>query len=93
MIFRYPIEVRGYQELSIPGPAKVLSVARSREAPNDYIDMWVYTEVGEPEWRVPVWIVGTGNLMPPELSPLTPFIGTVVCPNDLVWHVFAKGSK
>lgn len=93
-IFRYPLDIADYQELKIPYPAKIISVAPSRDHPNTQIDMWAvagsdYTKT------VAVAIVGTGNPIPNyvDVHSLTSFIGTVVAPNRLVWHVYETSPR
>lgn len=95
-IIRHELEITDYQEIRVP-EGEFLSVAVSRSAPNTAIDMWTLDKETNPRPRVvAVYVVGTGNPMPTELDtdgkfltrwPRT-FLGTVVTPSGLVWHVF-----
>lgn len=52
--------------------------------------MWSLDNDGGP-FRIGIYIIGTGHTMPVELAvafPAPRFIGTVVTPSELVWHVF-----
>ena len=108
MVFRYPLKIEDYQEVSVPTAYQVLSCAPARDQyamENLYgpprlthgIDLWI--KVGPSHLNTDLWIyiVGTGNPMPEH--PRTGgsldlnFIGTCVMPNDLVWHVFVGPTK
>lgn len=98
-IIRHAIEITDYQTVTLPHDGDLLSVAQSRTERNALIDLWsIDYEGGEPQAKG-IYIIGTGNPMPAQLSgPVSPtpgkpfpwrqFIGTVVTPCGLVWHVF-----
>ena len=95
-VIRHELEIADYQEIPVP-EGEFLSVAVSRSAPNTAIDMWTLDKEVSPRPRVvAVYIVGTGNPMPTQLDTddqvwartWRHFIGTVVTPSGLVWHVF-----
>lgn len=88
-ILRFPLKITDYQSVFIPGPSRVLSAAVSRTDPNGEIDMWALATNGAVVNQVGLYIVGTGNPIPPQLSHYgdSQFIGTVVTPSGLVWHV------
>jgi hypothetical protein len=102
-ILRHAIGIVDYQTLELP-TGELLSVAQSRTLPDHSIDLWsIDRETGWPN-RVGIYVIGTGNPMPDVLrsdddrfnagDPVTGegwrrFIGTVVTPSGLVWHVFA----
>jgi hypothetical protein len=93
-IIRHEIAITDYQEVRLPADGELLSVAMSRTLPNAALDVWsLDRRFGEPR-KVGLYVVGTGNPMPPpimdrSLSMLhASFLGTVVTPSGLVWHVF-----
>jgi hypothetical protein len=96
-VIRHQIAITDYQVIDIPAAGTLLSVERSRTIPDHGIDLWSLDyEYGDAR-TVAIYVVGTGNPMPlalaRRLSPPTaladkPFIGTVVTPSGLVWHVF-----
>lgn len=100
-IIRHSIAITDYQTIKLPGEGQPLSVALSRNLPDHAIDLWSLDEqIGDPR-AVGVYVV---NPMPDTLAThlswlphnprslipptLTKFIGTVVTPSGLVWHVF-----
>ncbi|ATN88582.1 hypothetical protein SEA_JALFARM20_98 [Mycobacterium phage JalFarm20] len=94
-ILRHQVAITDYQEIEIP-EGQLLSVAVSRTLPNTAIDLWsLDMENGYNELHA-IWIVGTGNTFPAQLAkPVIgrrEFIGTVVTPSGLVWHVF-EGAR
>lgn len=98
-IWRYQLQITDRQTVRMPFGYTLLSVAPGRPTPavigyNHHIDLWVQVPVradpgaGEfTEVPVDIQIMGTGYSMPQV--PLA-FIGTVVMPNELVWHVFER---
>lgn len=97
-VLRHQIAITDYQVLKVPWPPELLSVAVSRVLPNRAIDLWsLDLEDGSRQGDVGIYVVGTGNPMPDALAfsgnPFASdrgrkFIGTVVTPSGLVWHVF-----
>lgn len=101
-VFRSQIGITDYQVLDLANNAQLLSVAVSRTIPNHGIDLWWLDRDsgGWPDQEVAIYVIGTGNPMPDELLdhdewsghppnlPLRRFIGTVVTPSGLVWHIF-----
>lgn len=103
-ILRVEVEVTDFQVIELPNPARILSVAPARTG-GERIDVWFidYEDQAVVKLRsakagrqatvdVGLWIVGTGNPMPPMLDNAD-FLGTCVMPSDLVWHVFAGSVK
>lgn len=82
-ILRYPLFLTYRQKLTLPSNFVVRHVAPGRATDVD-IDLWA--EVDDANHYVPVnvWIVGTGH----EISFGGAHVGTVVMPDDYVWHVF-----
>jgi hypothetical protein len=87
-VLRYQLDITDYQQVVMREPAKVVSVAQSRSNPNGVIDLWA---IGGDEYQsrqVDIFIVGTGHPMPGFIN----FLGTVITPNGLVWHVWEGTS-
>lgn len=83
-IYRDGIPVTDYQKIST---GTVLSVAASRTGRSDVIDLWYETT---PLEMTGIYIIGTGNPVPWNQFTRADFtfVGTVVTPSGLVWHVF-----
>lgn len=89
-VIRHVLSITDYQVVDLPARGSLVSVAVSRTAPDDLIDLWSIDEQVEGGRQVGVYIVGTGNPAPVGIShpAIRRFIGTVVTPCGLVWHVF-----
>lgn len=86
-IIRHQILITDYQTIALPAEGELLSVAQSRTLPDRAIDLWsLDTQRGEP-MQAGVYVVGTGNPMDCALEHGRNFIGSVVTPSGLVWHV------
>lgn len=90
-ILRHSVGIVDRQVITLPAAGELLSVAASRVTPDHALDVWsVDFELGDP-MPVEVWIFGTGNPIRGEAEEAVlagNFIGTVVCPGGLVWHVW-----
>jgi len=92
-VLRYPLDITDHQQVTIREPARIISVAQSRSDPFGSIDLWA---IGGDDYRnkqVDIYIVGTGHPMPNgmaiySLTGFSNFLGTVITPNELVWHVW-----
>ncbi|WP_027500826.1 DUF7352 domain-containing protein [Rhodococcus sp. UNC363MFTsu5.1] len=84
VIHRVTIPVADRQLVAIHAGGQVLSVAPTRDGGSDHVDLWFTTypaeDRGDQRW---IHIAGTGHHRPPGR-----FVGTVVTPSGLVWHVF-----
>ena len=83
VIHRATLEVTDRQLLAIHPGGQILSVAPTRDGLSSQIDVSFTTYPGhgiETRW---IHIAGTGHPVPPGR-----FVGTVVTPAGLVWHVF-----
>lgn len=89
-VFRFPLQITDRQAVHMPLGARILSVNRSRVQPNLEIDMWALCDDDPNLQSAPtdVFIHGTGHPVDEYYS--SHFIGTVVTPSGLVWHVFAR---
>lgn len=89
-VLRYRLAITDEQTVIMPQPANVLSVAVSREDPNGLIDLWAIGGDGYRPVEVPIFVHGTGH---PMIDAPSAFVGTVVTPNQLVWHVFRGANR
>lgn len=82
-IYKYPLKIQDKQELSLPSPARALSVG----VQGGKLVLWA---VVDPDGTVfqPCQIVIYGTGHPIEDEGEYKFLGTVQMPNGLVWHVF-----
>lgn len=85
-IWKFPLQIIDYQEIDIPYPATILSVAEQ----HGNIVLYALVKPGETlTHRCEVWIIGTGHDVP--LAPSANFVGTVKLLNGaLMFHVFAE---
>lgn len=84
VIHRITIDVEDEQALVLHPASQILSVAPTRDGGSGQVDMWFTAYPHETTHHErPVYMAGTG--MP---RPQGRFIGTVVTPSGLVWHVF-----
>lgn len=89
-IHRVSVIVEDYQELDLTGLP--ISVAADRVGFSDRFDLWYeHLDGDRPAFkRFPIWVFGTGHPVP--WTALNRhhwhFIGTVVTPAGLVWHVY-----
>lgn len=104
-IYRLSLPVKDYQEIKLTGP--VISVAPDRGnsavggwGSSDVFDLWyehgTWTFVDDPPGiSFGIYIFGTGHPLPWTAHTRVnwQFIGTVVTPSGLVWHVFQGPVK
>lgn len=95
-VLRWQLGVVDHQVLAVPAPGRVLSVAASRSIANYGLDLWTIADETTERVTYDVYVVGTGNPMPAALTGVrlvleSNFVGTVVTPGGLVWHVWAVG--
>lgn len=87
VIHRVTLDVTDAQLIAIPHVGQVLSVAPTRDGGSSQIDLWFTTSPGEPNGKRWIYMAGTGHPLPDGR-----FVGTVVTPSGLVWHVFEGDS-
>lgn len=100
-IYRISVEVEDIQELDLTGPP--ISVAPSRNGRSAVFDLWYehYDQTDSPPYeprmggRFRIFIFGTGHPVPwtPYTRHAWRHIGTVITPNDLVWHIYVGPAK
>ena len=83
-IWKFPLEITDRQDIKMPGEPKILSVGLD---PKGVPCLWALVQPGNPEWRISVHIVGTGN--PAENAVGQTFVGSFV-QGPFVWHVFTN---
>lgn len=90
-VIRHQIAITDYQEVTLPASGKPLSVALSRvpDLQNHAIDLWSLDYQMLAAKTLSIYVVGTGNPIPEGVG-IDSFIGTVVTPSGLVWHVFGE---
>lgn len=82
-IHRLALPVQDVQFVEMSSASEILSVAPTRDGRSDVIDMWFTAYPNESTRRRAVRMAGTGHPLP-----FGRFVGTVVTPSGLVWHVF-----
>lgn len=83
-VYKYPLEVKGAQKVSLPMGARILSVMNQREE----IVLYAYVDPEQTEtedWHV--FVLATGE--PRGMHPEAEFLGTVaMMDGSLMFHVF-----
>lgn len=83
-IFKYPLVCcTGSQQVALPKGAVILSVG----AINRGLALWAQVDATEPDRAHLVTLYWTGTEIVGDPGK---FIGTVIEPNGLVWHIFVK---
>lgn len=87
-IYRIPVEVKDFQELMLSG--KPISVAADRAGRSDMFDLWYENDPDNVPMTRGLHVFGTGHPLPWNRFTRVDyvFLGTVVTPADLVWHVY-----
>ena len=80
-IYKYPITETDLQGVKMPQYAKIVHVGKD---PRGDLCLWAEVDTAYEMETVPIYIIGTGNPMPPE--PVN-FIGTVKV-DIYMWHVY-----
>lgn len=87
-VLRTRLSIADNQTVAMHPGGEILSVAYPRDGRTDAIDMWFTSYPFTPEHTEStrtVHVVGTGDERPDGR-----FVGTVVTPSGLVWHVFEQ---
>jgi hypothetical protein len=90
-ILRHELDIVDQQTVQLPCNGELLSVAMSRTDPDYRIDLWSVDYGTGIARSVDVFIIGTGNRISTaaeEAILMGKFLGTVVTPSALVWHVW-----
>ncbi|WKK11954.1 hypothetical protein QYN14_25745 [Rhodococcus ruber] len=83
-VLRCTIAIDDYNTVTIPDDAKIVHAAPCRIQPNERIDVWYETSSPTQRLWTRIHVEGTGH----PVAESTTHIGTVVCPNGLVWHLY-----
>jgi len=88
-VHRTNVEITDATPVALPYRAHLLHVAPCRRNPNTHIDLWYETDPARDHWRThTLHFEGTGHPLVDDAL----YVGTVVCPNDLVWHVYLDAA-
>ena len=87
-IYRYELKITDYQVISTTTPPLAVAPGRNHNG----IDLWAFNIENVKTVPRSIYILGTGNPISVFLD-LNRYIGTVVMPNGLVWHVFEGSVK
>lgn len=92
-IHRVTVNVEDYQELELTGPP--ISVAASRDGGSDTFDLWFEHMDDCRQHPYAMLVFGTGHPVPWSRHSRHGyrFLGTVVTPSGLVWHVYTGHRK
>lgn len=93
-VLRYSVPIQDSFHLPLFPGAVPLSVANSRLQPGSHIDVWVRTPRARHERSaeyIVLRIAGTGH--PVDDADATEFLGTVITPQGLVFHVFYRRAS
>ena len=80
-IWKYPLELKGLQNISIPEGAEILHCAIQ----NDGIFLWALVDPSLPLQRREIEMIGTGNEVSEDEE--RKYISTII-DGALVWHIF-----
>lgn len=81
VIFKYPLELTGLQQIEMPADARILHVGMQRDIPT----LWALVEPNAQETTRGFHIVGTGH----EASPSWTHLGTcLTSDHQFAWHIF-----
>lgn len=88
-VWRTTIEIADAVTAELPARSKLLHVAPCRDYPNTRLDVWFEIPAEPTPMRVHTFHVeGTGHPLVDDAL----YVGTAVCPNGLVWHVYLDAS-
>ena len=79
-IWKFPLELKGLQNISIPEGAEILNCAIQ----NGGVFLWALVDPSLPLQRREIEMIGTGNQIPEEERR---YISTII-DGALVWHIF-----
>ena len=79
-IWKFPLELKGLQNISIPEGAEILNCAIQ----NGGVFLWALVGPSLPLQRREIEMIGTGNQIPEEERR---YISTII-DGALVWHIF-----
>lgn len=82
VIWKYVLEIKDVQQISMPESAKLLTV----QVQNNALCLWALVDKAKPMVEKMIKIYGTGNEIP-FFTRAKDYIGTVQM-GQLVWHVF-----
>ena len=86
-IYKYPIEIRDEQTISVPKDSKILAI----QTQNEQLVVYALVDINQKEMQtIEIRIFGTGHDLDINMTSWT-YLGTVMTYHDkLVWHIFYK---
>ena len=92
-IHRQVIDITDEQTISARGLSRVLAVDSSRSR-HGKAEVWFETDSDKEEAEITLWTIGTGNLIPDEVSRFGNYVGHYFADNNrFVGHVYASAPK
>lgn len=89
-IWRQVIDITDEQTISARGLSRVLAVDSIRGK----VEVWFEIDSDKEEAEITLWTVGTGNLIPDEVSRLGNYVGHYFADNNrFVGHLYASAPK
>ena len=89
-IWRQVIDITDEQTISACGLSRVLAVDSRRGK----VEVWFEIDSDKEEAEITLWTVGTGNLMPDEVSRFGNYVGHYFAENNrFVGHLYASAPK
>lgn len=86
-IWKFPLQITDVQIVTLPVDSEILSVAMQ----GNVLCLWAMCDPDSRSHRREIEIIGTGNPIEDAHRQFERrFIGTVLCPSGLVWHVFER---
>ena len=86
-IWKFPLEIKDYQEIHIPSAHRILAIQTQNEQPC----IWALVESDSPQEKVPIYIVGTGHDAKTVVNLEANYIGTFqIQGGAFVFHVFKR---
>jgi hypothetical protein len=86
-IFKYDLDLTDRQEIKMPRTARILTSQVQRGA----MVLWAEVDADAPREIRVIWIVGTGNPMPPA-GAIVNYISSVQL-GDFLWHVYEEARR
>lgn len=84
VIWKYPLVIRGAQEIEMPIGAQFLCVQVQQDKPC----IWAQVDPDAGAAVYQVFLVGTGHEVETQVSKRARYLGTVQMPYGLVFHVY-----
>lgn len=80
-VYKYPLDLKEYNDIEMPWGAKILSFQVQEGIPC----IWALVDATHTKVNRRFRVAGTGHNIDDNIKE---FIGTIQMPNGLVWHLF-----